>query len=192
MWLLVGLGNPGRRYARTRHNVGFLVLDELAAQERLEFKEKADYKISSGSLGDEKIVLMEPLLFMNRSGSAVRKVAEKFSIPPERIIIVHDDLDMETGRLKIRRRGSSGGHKGVESVIQNVGSGDFVRIKIGIGRDAFTPVEDYVLSKFGKDELPLVKEAVTRAADAIRFIVSEGVEKTMNKFNIASSRVRES
>ena len=183
MWLLVGLGNPGGRYARTRHNIGFLVVDEFAGVDRLEFREKADYRICNGSIEGEKIVLMEPLTFMNRSGTAVRKIAEKFSIPPEKIIVVHDDLDLETGRLKIRKKGSSGGHKGVESVIQNIGANNFIRIKIGIGRDEFTPVEDYVLSKFRKDELPLVKKAITSAVHAIRSIIIEGVDKAMNKFN---------
>ena len=183
MWLLVGLGNPGSRYARTRHNAGFLVVDEFAGANRLEFREKAEYKICSGSMDDEKIVLIEPLTFMNRSGTAVRKIAEKFSIPPEKIIVVHDDLDLETGRLKIRKKGSSGGHKGVESIIQSIGMNNFIRIKIGIGRDAFVPVEDYVLSKFRKNEIPLVKEAIQRAADAIRSVIMEGVDKAMNRFN---------
>jgi PTH1 family peptidyl-tRNA hydrolase len=183
LWLLVGLGNPGSRYARTRHNAGFLVIEELAGREGLEFREKADYRICDGSIEGERIALVEPLTFMNRSGSAVRKAADRFAVSPENIIVVHDDLDFETGKLKIRRKGSSGGHKGVESIIQGIGSGDFIRVKVGIGRDQLVPVEKYVLSKFTKEELPLVREAVGRAADAIPFIISEGIEKAMNKFN---------
>jgi PTH1 family peptidyl-tRNA hydrolase len=183
LWLLVGLGNPGSRYGRTRHNVGFLVVEEVAERQGLEFREKPDYKICDGSIGGERITLMEPLTFMNRSGYAVKKVADKFALPPENIIVVHDDLDLETGRLKVRRKGSSGGHKGVESIILSIGSSDFIRVKIGIGRDPLVPVEKFVLCKFAKEELPLVKEAVGRAADSIAFIISEGVEKAMNKFN---------
>jgi peptidyl-tRNA hydrolase, PTH1 family len=183
LWLVVGLGNPGRRYSRTRHNVGFLVLDEVAATARLDFKEKSDYLISNGFLEGEKIVLLKPLTFMNRSGSAVRKAADKFGIPPEKIILVHDDLDLATGRLKIRKKGSSGGHKGVESVIQRIGANNVIRVKIGIGRDDFMLVEDYVLSKFRRDELPLLREAVASAVDAIRSVITEGVEKAMNRFN---------
>ncbi len=183
MWLLVGLGNPGSRYARTRHNIGFLVIEAVADRQGLQFREKTDYKICDGSIEGERIVLVEPLTFMNRSGSAVRKVVDKFIIRPANIIVAHDDLDMETGRLKVRRKGSSGGHKGIESIIQSIGSSDFIRVKIGIGRDPSVPVEKFVLSKFAKEELPAVKEAITRAADSIPFIIAEGIEKAMNKFN---------
>ncbi len=183
MWIVVGLGNPGSRYSRTRHNIGFQVLDELARRHRLEFREKTGYRICSGSIEGDETVLVEPLTFMNRSGAAVGKVAGRLAVPSERIIVVHDDLDLDTGALKIRRKGSSGGHKGVESVIQNLGTKDFVRVKIGIGRSGVIPPEKYVLSKFTAAEFASVKAAVAEAVSAVHAILAEGVEKAMNRFN---------
>lgn len=183
MWLIVGLGNPGRKYARTRHNIAFLVLEEFIEKHGLEFKEKRDYRICNGSIDGTEIVLIEPLTFMNRSGTAVHKIMDKFNIPSEKTIVIHDDLDIEVGRLKIRRRGSSGGHRGVESIIQNIGSSGFIRIKIGIGRDEYISAEDYVLSKFRRNELPLIREAIKKAGESIYSIITEGVERAMNRFN---------
>ena len=183
MWLLVGLGNPGSRYSRTRHNIGFMVLDALAGELGLTFKERADYRICDGSMENERIIFMEPLTFMNRSGVAVKKVADRHAIPSQHIIVVHDDLDLPAGKLKIRKKGSSGGHKGIDSIIQNLGSRDFVRVKIGIGRDPLIPTEAFVLSKFRRDEVPLIKDAVTSASDAIACIIAEGPDAAMNKFN---------
>lgn len=183
MWLLVGLGNPGIRYARTRHNIGFMVLDRLTESLGLSFREKTDYRACNGSISGHKVVLMEPLTFMNRSGSPVKKVFSKNAVLPENIIVIHDDLDLETGKLKIRKRGSSGGHKGIESVIQNLGTQDFVRVRIGIGREPLVPTEDYVLSRFRKDEIPLIKDAVSRAVEAIVCLVADGPDRAMNKFN---------
>jgi PTH1 family peptidyl-tRNA hydrolase len=120
---------------------------------------------------------------MNRSGSAVKKVADKHAISPEHIIVVHDDLDLPAGRLKIRKKGSSGGHKGIDSVIQNLGSRDFIRVKIGIGRDPLIPAEAFVLSKFRREEMPLIKDAVARVSKAIACIITEGPDRAMNKFN---------
>ena len=183
MWLIAGLGNPGARYARTRHNIGFLVLEELADKNSLEFTDRTEFRISKGSIENKDVILMEPLSFMNRSGTPVNKLAGKNGVSPDCIIVVHDDLDMETGKLKIRKKGSSGGHRGVESIMQNLGSDDFVRIKIGIGRSEFIPAEQYVLSKFRKEEIPLIKEAIKKAVEAVHSIITEGVEKAMNRYN---------
>ena len=185
MWLLVGLGNPGTKYAGTRHNVGFLVADLFAGKHGLEFREKNGYRVCDGTVGGERVVVVEPLTFMNRSGSAVKKMIDKYFLPPANVVVVHDDLDMDTGRLKIRRGGSSGGHKGVESIIQSIGSKEFVRVKIGIGRDSDAAVESYVLSKFRKAEQPLIKAAVERAADSLEDIITSGIEKAMNRYNRA-------
>ncbi|MBI5103218.1 MAG: aminoacyl-tRNA hydrolase [Nitrospirae bacterium] len=183
MWLVVGLGNPGTKYASTRHNIGFLALDELAGRYNLTFRDKTDYRICDGSVEGSRTFFLEPLTFMNLSGRAVRAVTGKNNILPENIIVVHDDLDLETGRLKIRKKGTSGGHKGIESIIQHLGTRDFIRVKIGIGRDPFIPTEEYVLSKFRKNELPEIREAVIEAADAVLCIIKEGADKAMNKFN---------
>ena len=183
MWLIAGLGNPGSRYEKTRHNVGFLVVEACIRKQPLDCKEKEDYKICKGSLGDEKIILLEPLTFMNRSGEAVRRIMQKSNISPEQLIVIHDDLDLETGSLKIRKKGSSGGHKGIESIIQHIGTQEFIRIKIGIGRDPFVPTEKYVLSKFRKDDIQVIREAIEKAVDSVYAIINEGVERAMNRFN---------
>jgi PTH1 family peptidyl-tRNA hydrolase len=183
LWLIVGLGNPGARYAATRHNIGFLVADHFAEKHGLDFREKTAYRICDGSIDDERIVVVEPLTFMNRSGAPVKRMVDKYHMPPENIVVIHDDLDMETGRLKIRRGGSSGGHKGVESIIQGIGSRDFIRVKVGIGRDEDMAVESYVLSKFRKDELPSIRDAVERAAESVAAIIGMGVHKAMTRYN---------
>lgn len=183
MWLIAGLGNPGIKYSKTRHNIGFLVIEEIAQRIGLEFKTEEDFRISRGSIRDRDVILIEPLTYMNLSGIAVKKAIRRFNLTPEDLIVIHDDLDMETGKLRIRKRGSSGGHKGVESIISSLGSREFIRVKIGIGRDRELPVEEYVLRKFKREEIPLIRDAISRAADAVLFIIDEGVEKAMNKFN---------
>jgi peptidyl-tRNA hydrolase, PTH1 family len=183
MWVIAGLGNPGRRYFRTRHNVGFMVIEEVACQSKIDFKDRKGYRIGRGSIGEYDILLVEPLLFMNMSGPVIKDILRKFNVQPENLIVIHDDLDMETGKIKIKRRGSSGGHKGIESIIQSLSSKDFVRLKVGIGREEAVPPEDYVLSKFRRNEIPLIKDAIQKAADAVHSIVSEGVDTAMNRFN---------
>lgn len=184
MWAIVGLGNYDSKYAKTRHNLGFMVLDTIADFLDIDLKEKRDYLIGKGSMEGDGVFLIEPLTFMNNSGLAVRDVLKRHNILPENLIVIHDDLDMETGKLKIRKDGSSGGHRGIESVIQNIGTKEFIRVKIGIGREIGMLAEDYVLKKFNRDELPLIKDAIKRAVDAVAVIVSEGVSKAMNRFNV--------
>lgn len=184
MWLIVGLGNPGRRYSRTRHNVGFMVTEEVAHRDKIDLKDKKEgYRIGRGLIGGYNILLVEPLLYMNMSGPVIKNILRKFNIQPENLIVVHDDIDMEIGKLKIKRTGSSGGHKGVESIIQSIGSRDFIRLKIGIGREEGISAEDYVLRRFRRHEITLIKDTIHKAADAICSIVSEGVDKAMNRFN---------
>lgn len=183
MWGIVGLGNPGRRYAKTRHNIGFMVVGEIAERYGIELTDKGSYMIGKGSIEGNSVILAEPLTFMNLSGLAVREAIRKPGIDPENLIVIHDDIDMETGKLKIRKRGSSGGHKGIQSIIENIGTKEFIRVKIGVGREEGVLVEDYVLSKFGRDEVPLIKDAIQGAADAVVTILTEGPDKAMNRFN---------
>jgi PTH1 family peptidyl-tRNA hydrolase len=183
MLVIAGLGNPGKKYSRTRHNIGFMVVEEIARRDSIEFTDRKEYRIGRGSIEGHSVILIEPLLYMNRSGSAVREMIRKYNTQPHELIVIHDDLDMETGKVRIRKTGSAGGHKGVESIIQNIGSRDFIRVKIGIGREPVTPVEDYVLSKFTRQEISIIKEAIDRTADAVHSIVSDGVDKAMNRFN---------
>lgn len=183
MWLIVGLGNPGRKYSRTRHNIGFMVLDEFAHELNIEFIEKKEYRIARGSILDKQIILVEPLLYMNLSGIVVRNILKKYIIQPQNLIVVYDDIDMETGKIRIRKTGSSGGHKGVESIIENIGSKDFIRVKIGIGRDPGVPAEIYVLSKFDKDQLKIIKDSIDVAINAITTIIDKGVDRAMNLYN---------
>jgi PTH1 family peptidyl-tRNA hydrolase len=183
LWVVVGLGNPGRRYAKTRHNVGFMVADEISDRYGIDLKEKGSYLVGKGSIEGNDIVLVEPLTFMNRSGVAVRDVMKRHNLRSENLVIIQDDIDMETGKLKIREKGSSGGHKGIESIIESLGTREFIRVKIGIGREEGVAAEEYVLGKFRRDEVPLIKEAVVMAAGAVDVILKEGVHKAMNEFN---------
>lgn len=183
MWGIVGLGNPGRRYAGTRHNIGFMVLEEICRRIGAELIEKTDYKVARGSIEGERALLMEPLTFMNLSGGAVREVFRNNPVETSHLIVIHDDIDLPTGRLRVRAGGSSGGHRGVESIIQSIGTKDFVRVRIGVGRDADRDVKDFVLSGFKPDERELVGEAVHDACDAVSAIIKSGLSSAMNRFN---------
>lgn len=185
MWIIVGLGNPGRKYEDTRHNVGFITADELADRLGCTFKRSNDYLFAEGFIGTEKVVLVKPLTFMNLSGRAVLGAMEYFKCGHDRLVVIHDDLDVAAGRIKIRPGGGDAGHKGVRSVIESIGAVDFLRVKIGIGRPEAGSVEGYVLSGFGKNEREQMRSAVSRAADAIEMTVSEGHAKAMSIYNAA-------
>lgn len=183
MWVIAGLGNPGRKYSRTRHNIGFMAVEEIAQRNGIEFTDRKEYRIGRGSIEGHNVILIEPILYMNRSGLVVNAILKKFTVQFDNLIVIHDDLDMETGKLRIRKTGSSGGHKGVESIIQNIGAKDFIRVKIGIGREPGTLAEDYVLSKFTRHEISAIKETIEKTTDAVHAIIDEGVDKAMNAFN---------
>ena len=183
MWLVVGLGNPGEEYADTRHNIGFRVIDTLAAGISVSVKIKTtNYVFGQGFIGEQKMLLMKPLTFMNRSGIAVMGALSKFE-DIDNILIVHDDLDLDTGVIRIKKSGSSGGHNGIKSIIDVLNSKDFIRLKVGIGRPNRGPAEKYVLKKFNKQERPLIDEAVINAVDAVSVIVNKGVSHAQNIFH---------
>jgi peptidyl-tRNA hydrolase, PTH1 family len=189
MWIIVGLGNPGARYAKTRHNVGFMVLDRIADDHGLVFREKDYYAVVKGTLDGGRATLVKPLTFMNLSGRAVKAVmrTQKSDDSETGLIVVHDDLDLDTGTIKIKRNGSSGGHRGIGSIIDELGTRDFIRIKIGIGRDPEITAEDYVLRTFRPTEKATIKDAITRSAEAVYDIINSGVETVMNRINRRSS-----
>src|SRR5208283_2441988 len=135
MWIIAGLGNPGSRYEKNRHNVGFIVIDKLSEQYGIALEEKDSYCLGKGSVEGQSVILLKPLTFMNRSGNAVSKVLKKYNALPVSLIVIHDDLDLGTGVIKLKKTGASGGHKGIESIIQGTGTRDFLRVKVGVGRD---------------------------------------------------------
>ena len=183
MWLIVGLGNPGKTYAKTRHNLGFMVIDELSSKFSISVKNKSKNFLSgSGCISGKEVVLIKPLTFMNKSGIAVRDAMRKYEDIDD-ILIVHDDLDLDTGVLRIRKNGSAGGHKGIESIIEVTGTKDFLRLKIGISRNNRIPAEEYVLGPFDMQEKSVIKEAIEKAVEALVMILDKGVSSAQNKFH---------
>ena len=183
MWLVVGLGNPGDDYAHTRHNIGFMVVDALAARFSITIGQKtSSFIYGRGFIGEQKVFLIKPLTFMNRSGIAVWEAIRRHE-DIEHVLVVHDDLDLEAGVIRIRTSGSSGGHNGIQSIIERLGSQDFTRLKIGIGRPKRGAPEKYVLRRFNKEQRPVIAEAIERAADAIQEICAKGVSFAQNTFH---------
>ncbi|WP_333655404.1 aminoacyl-tRNA hydrolase [Dissulfurispira sp.] len=187
VWVIAGLGNPGSKYSATRHNIGFRVIDRLSEEYNIPLEERDVYMIGKGAIEGVNVILLKPLTFMNRSGLAVKKILKKANISADnlmdRLIVVHDDLDIDAGAIKIRRGGSSGGHRGIESIIQELGTKDFVRVKVGIGRDKTIPVEEYVLQNFKPPEKNLIKDVIIYASRAVTAVVTEGIDKAMSKYN---------
>ncbi|MGE5197268.1 MAG: aminoacyl-tRNA hydrolase [Deltaproteobacteria bacterium] len=187
MKLIVGLGNPGRIYASTRHNIGFLVVKALAEKHRIGLKRDGGTSSlgGKGEIDGQDTVLAMPLTYMNLSGKAVAALIKKYKIDPDSLLVIHDDLELETGRLKIKSSGSSGGHRGLKSVIEALNSQEFARLRIGIGRPARAAADmtEYVLSPFTRGESQRIKEAVESACECCLVWLKEGVDKSMNIFN---------
>lgn len=185
MKLIVGLGNPGNEYKFTRHNVGFMIVDEIAKKEGADFK-KSRHSSSVAKIkeGRENIYLIKPLTYMNLSGKAVRGAKESLKIKIENLLVIHDDADIAVGNIRFCSGGSSGGHNGLKSIMEELSIKDFQRLRIGIGRsDKGERLEDYVLKTIDKETVPLLLPVIFLAAEAAVFWASSGIDKAMNKFN---------
>ena len=191
MFLIVGLGNPGTQYKGTRHNVGFDILDLISSAYNISvnrIKFKGVY--GEGNIGGEKVVLLKPSTFMNLSGESVREAANFYKINVLNIIILQDDISLEIGRMRIRPKGSAGGHNGLKSIILNLNSDEFVRFKIGVGQPKGELIS-HVLGKFSKDERLLVDDVNKAAAKAALIVIKQGVAEAMNKFNGYKAELKE-
>lgn len=186
MYLIVGLGNPGRQYDMTRHNIGFHTIDYIADKygARLtKLKFKAVY--GECTIADERVYLVKPQTYMNLSGDSVAEMAQFYKIPPENIIVINDDISLDTGRIRVRRKGSAGGHNGLKSIIYRLNSDAFPRVKMGVGAPKHEDYDlaDFVLGRFKQDEIPVMEEAIKKAEGAVSEIIKNGADSAMNKYN---------
>ena len=185
-WLVVGLGNPGDQYENTRHNAGFRVVDELADRgdfpvQRLKFHALTNTAV----IGGQGVLVMKPVTYMNLSGEAVGEAARFYKLPPDHVLVISDDVDLPLGKLRLRKGGSAGGHNGLKSIIQHLGTDQFPRVKIGVGAKPHPDYDmaDWVLSKFAGEDLKTITEAVKKAADAVECYIEDGPDRAMNRFN---------
>jgi len=182
--LIVGLGNPTQRYAHNRHNVGFMIVERFAHAHGWRFARKRfNAEIAEGAVDGVRVMLAKPQTFMNDSGEAIGKLFAFYKIAPHDLMVVYDDLDLPQGKLRIRSKGSAGGHHGMESIIARIGTSDFPRLRIGIGRPNPADDIDHVLSDFSGDERELMDETFARAVDAIAVWATQGINRAMNEFN---------
>jgi len=193
MKLIVGLGNPGRGYANNRHNVGFVCLNHFAKMQGIHFdKKQGRARIGTGEVAGNEVVVARPQTYMNRSGQSVSLLVDKFNVSPDNLLVIHDDLDLPLGKIRIRQGGSAGGHKGAGSIITELGSQNFIRIRVGIGRpvknEGFTEFSDdeiinYVLSDFTPDDKQAITQVIPRVSEAILYLLTEGLGAAMNRYN---------
>lgn len=194
MIFIIGLGNPGEKFKNTRHNVGFMVLDKFAEKNNFpefKMKKKSNAEISEKNFGVKKVLLAKPQTFMNESGKAVRQITKPYNLTPKPlIIIVHDDIDLPIGKIKIVKDRGSAGHKGVESIIKTIGNNSLIRFRIGIAPEQYRGLvhgtkkaRDVVLKKFSEDEQNLINDAAFKVAEALDSLIKNGLEKAMNEFN---------
>lgn len=185
-WLLACLGNPGDKYENTRHNVGFMVADEIGERQRAPIQ-KLKFRALTNlfTLGGQKVLVMKPVTYMNLSGEAVRQAADFYRVPPERVLVVSDETALAVGRMRLRKGGSAGGHNGLKSIIQHLGTDQFPRLRLGVGEKPHPDYDmaDWVLGKFLGEDKKAMDTAVRRAADAVECVFSQGVDQAMNQYN---------
>ena len=185
-------GNPGKKYAHTRHNIGFITIDQLAEKHNIKV-DKLKFKalVAEGRIADQKVLLVKPQTYMNLSGESLREVMHFYKLPPEQLIVIYDDIDLEAGALRIRKFGSSGTHNGMRSVVYQIQSDRFPRIRIGIGKSEKKNLVDFVIGGFTKEEVPALEEAVTKAACAVECILEDGIDRAMNQYNTKKKSLKD-
>ena len=189
MYVIAGLGNPGKKYENTRHNMGFITVDQLAIKHDIKV-DKLKFKalVGEGRIADQKVLLVKPQTYMNLSGESIRQVMLFYKLDPEKLIVIYDDIDIELGALRIRKFGSAGTHNGMKSVVYQLQSDRFPRIRIGIGSQKKGDLVDFVIGGFSKEEVPVLEETVTKAVSAIECILEEDVDIAMNRYNTKKAR----
>jgi PTH1 family peptidyl-tRNA hydrolase len=184
LWIVVGLGNPGKEYESTRHNVGFEAVERLAARHSISVRRRTHRSVvGDGMIGGQKVILARPMTYMNLSGEAVGAIVRMYKVPTEQVIVMVDDIALPVGTLRLRYTGSSGGHNGLESIERHLGTRDYPRIRIGIGAARPGAMVDHVLGRFDKEEREQVDVAIERAIEAVETAIGEGFEKAMNLYN---------
>ena len=184
MKIIIGLGNIGREYENTRHNAGFMAIDKLAQMLEMDFnQEKFSAYFAKKKIDGEDIILLKPTTYMNNSGIALRQCMDFYKVPSEDILVLYDDMDMPTGKLRLREKGSAGGHNGIKSIIAHVGTQNFKRIRVGISKNKLYSVVDWVLGHFSKEEEKLISEGAKRATEAVLCYLDDSFNKAMNKYN---------
>lgn len=185
MYVFVGLGNPGVKYDSTRHNIGFEVIDHFARTHHIPVRKiKHRALIGEGRIGDEQVVLVKPQTYMNLSGESLQSIVRFYKIPLENLVVIYDDIDLETGKIRIRQHGGAGTHNGMRSILTHLNSEKFPRIRMGVGKPVQGDLADYVLSRFKPDEIPLMEKAIIRASEALELLIKEDLQKAMNVYNL--------